>query len=508
MKSLSLPAVSCRAAVTAAVAALALTGCANYSGIKSDRQMSSPAQYESSQSLPSQGGQWPSLDWANQFGDPQLPQLIAEALEGSPSIAQAQARVAKASSYIESSRSALYPKVNGSYSWNREIFSANSIYPSPFGGTWYSENNVLASASWDLDLWGKNRQRLGQAVSQEKAAEADMQQARVILAASVASTYNQLAQLYALRDIAAREIANRQDIGRITNGRVVAGLDTNVERQTANGNIATSQANVTDLDGQITTVRYQLGALLGKGPDRGLQITKPVLTTGNTVTLPDNVPADLVSRRPDIVAARWQVEAEMHDVKEAKAEFFPDVNLSAGFGFDAFGWGKFFTSASRQAQFGPAVHLPIFDAGALRSQLKGRYADFDLDVANYNQTLINALSEVATQISTIRSIDQQSGDAQRALDASTKAYQLAVIRYKAGLSEQLQVLNADQNRLAAEQTVTNLKMRRRDMQIGLIKALGGGFDATQTGLAVPPNDGAADTPAAASAAPTAQAAAN
>jgi NodT family efflux transporter outer membrane factor (OMF) lipoprotein len=510
MKSLSLsaPALSCRAAVTAAVAALALTGCANYSGIKSDKQMSSPAQYESGQSLPSQGGQWPSLDWANQFGDPQLPQLIAEALDGSPSIAQAQARIAKASSYIESSRSALYPKVNGSYSWNREMFSANSIYPPPYGGTWYSENNVLASASWDLDLWGKNRQRLGQAVSQEKATEADLQQARVTLAASVASTYNQLAQLYALRDIAAREIANRQDIGRITNGRVVAGLDTNVERQTANGNIATSQANVTDLDGQITTVRYQLGALLGKGPDRGLQIAKPVLTAGNTVTLPDNVPADLVSRRPDIVAARWQVEAEIHDVKEAKAEFFPDVNLSAGFGFDAFGWGRFLTSASRQMQFGPAVHLPIFDAGALRSQLKGRYADFDLDVANYNQTLINALSEVATQISTIRSIDQQSGDAQRALDASTKAYQLAVIRYKAGLSEQLQVLNADQNRLAAEQTVTNLKMRRRDMQIGLIKALGGGFDATQTGLAVPPNDGAAEAPATASAAPAAQAAAN
>ena len=511
MTSLSLPApaLSCRAAVAAAVTALAFTGCANYSGIKSDKQMTSPAQYESSQSVPSQGGQWPSLDWANQFGDPQLPQLIAEALEGSPSIAQAQARIAKASSYIESSRSALYPHVNGSYSWNREMFSANSIYPPPYGGTWYSENTVLASASWDLDLWGKNHQRLGQAVSQEKAAEAEMQQTRVTLAASVASTYNQLAQLYALRDIAAREIANRQDIGRITNGRVYAGLDTNVERQTANGNIASSQANVTDLDGQITVVRYQLGALLGKGPDRGLQIAKPALTSGNAVTLPDNVPADLVARRPDIVAARWQVEADMHDVKEAKAEFFPDINLSAAAGFDAFGWGRFLTSASRQLQLGPAVHLPIFDAGALRSQLKDRYANFDLNVANYNQTLINALSDVATQIATIRSIDLQSGDAQRALDASTKAYELAVIRYKAGLSEQLQVLNADQNRLAAEQTVTNLKMRRRGMQIGLIEALGGGFDATQTGLAVP-----TDAPAAASAAsgasavPAAQTAAN
>ncbi|MFM0370511.1 efflux transporter outer membrane subunit [Paraburkholderia aspalathi] len=496
MKSLSLsaPALSCRAAVTTAVAALALTGCANYFGIGSDKQMSSPGQYESNQSLPSQGGQWPSLDWANQFGDPQLPQLIAEALEGSPSIAQAQARIAKASSYIESSRSALYPKVNASYSWNREIYSANSIYPPPFGGTWYSENNALASASWDLDLWGKNRQRLGQAVSQERATEADMQQARVTLGASVASAYNQLARLYAQRDIAQREIQNREEIGRITDGRVTVGLDTNVERQTAIGNIATTRANLSDLDGQITVVRYQLGALLGKGPDRGLQIVQPVLASGGAIARPDNLPADLLARRPDIVVARWQVEAALHDVKEAKAEFFPDVNLAATAGFDAFGWGKFFTAGSRQIQFGPAIHLPIFDGGALRSQLKGRYADFDYDVAGYNQTLVNALNDVSTQVASIHSIDRQQADAQRALEASTSAYQLSVVRYKAGLSPQLQVLSADQSRLAAEQTVTDLRMSRRNMQIALIKALGGGFDATKVDLVVPTDARVAQAP--------------
>ena len=474
------------AAVAAAVVAATLGGCANYAGIKSDKQLAQPQSdaLQATQSLPSQGGQWPSFDWAKQFGDPQLPQLIDEALAGSPTIAQAQARIAKASSYIESSRSALYPKVNGSYSWSRELYSSNALYPPPYGGSWYSENNALVSASWDLDLWGKNRARLDQAVSQQKAAEADMQQARVTLAASVAQTYNQLALLYALRDVAQREIANRTDIGRITNGRVLAGLDTNVESRTAEGNIATSQTNLSELDGQITTTRYQLGALLGQGPDRGLKITTPVLNTKTEVTLPDNVPADLISRRPDIVAARWQVEAATSNVKEAKAEFFPDINLSAAAGFDAFGWSRFLNFGSRQFQAGPAIHLPIFDAGALRSQLKGRYADFDLDVANYNQTLINALNDVATQIASIRSVDQQASDAARALDASTHAYQLAVIRYKAGLSQQLQVLTADQNRLANEQTVTNLRMKRRDLQLGLIKALGGGFDAADTNLAI------------------------
>ncbi len=469
----------------AATAAFVMAGCASDAGIKSDKQLTAPASLETTQSLPAQGGQWPSLDWAAQFGDAQLPALIEEALAGSPSIAQAAARIAKAQSYIETSRSNLYPRVTGSYSWTRERLSANGLYPPPFGGNWFSENSVLASASWDLDLWGKNRARLAQALSQEKAAQADMQEARITLASSVARTYNQLAQLYAQRDIAAREIANRKNVSTITNGRVSAGLDTSVEKQTALGNIASTQATLSELDGQISAVRYQLAALLGKGPDRGLAIAVPTLAGDQAVTLPENLPADLIARRPDLVAARWQVEAALSGVKEAKAEFFPDINLAASIGFDAFGWGRFLTAASRQVNAGPAIHLPIFDAGALRAQLKGRYADFDLDVANYNDTLVNALSDVATQVSSIRAVDREMSDAQRALDASAEAYRLAVIRYKAGLSPQLQVLTADINRLSAEQSVTNLKMKRRDAQFALIRALGGGFDASAAGLAPP-----------------------
>jgi len=473
------------AIVVAVWAAIATTGCANYIGIKSDKQIALTSQIETTHSLPAEGGKWPTLDWVAQFGDGQLSQLIDEALEGSPTIAQAQARLAKAQSVIESSRSTLYPQVSGNYSVTRQRFSANGLYPPPYGGSWFTEHNALASASWDLDLWGKNRARLASAISKEKVEEADVQEARIALASSVARTYNLLARFYALRDIAQREISNRKDVSTITNGRVGAGLDTNVEKETALGNIATSQANLSDVDGQITTVRYQLAALLGKGPDRGLSIFEPALASGGAVALPDNLPADLVARRPDIVAARWQVEAAMHDIKEAKAEFFPDINLAAAAGLDSFWWSRFFTASSRQFEAGPAIHLPIFDAGALRAQLKGRYADFDLDVANYNQTLISAFADVATQVASIRAIDGQKDDAQRALDASTEAYRLAVVRYKAGLSPQLQVLNADMNRLSAEQTVTNLKMQRRDLLLALINALGGGFDATAAGNAVP-----------------------
>ena len=262
--------------------------------------------------------------------------------------------------------------------------------------------------------------------------------------------------------------------------------------------MATSQSNLTELDGQITTTRYQLGALLGKGRIAACSIANPI-GESEEVALPDNVPADLVSRRPDLVAARWQVESATHDIKEAKAEFFPDINLAAAFGFDAFGWSKFLQAAAADPG-GPGD--PSADLRRRLSSLavEGPLRRLRPRCANYNQTLINALNDVATQVAAIRSLDRQMGDAERALAAATSAYNLAVIRYKAGLSPQLQVSSADENRLSNEQTVTNLRMKRRDLQIGLIKALGGGFDATSTNLAI---DGSGETHAAASAAPAA-----
>ncbi|HBO81793.1 MAG TPA: MarR family transcriptional regulator, partial [Cupriavidus sp.] len=187
---------------------------------------------------------------------------------------------------------------------------------------------------------------------------------------------------------------------------------------------------------------------------------------------PDNLPADLVARRPDIVAARWRVEATTHDIKVAKAEFYPDINLSAAIGLDAFGWGRFLHAASRTVSAGPAIHLPIFDGGALRAQLKGRYADFDFAVANYNDTLIQALTDVATQLSDIRSVNAQIINAVRADEAAQRALKLAMAQYRAGLTTQLTVLNAQTTALASSQTVTTLRMQRRDRQIALDAALG------------------------------------
>jgi NodT family efflux transporter outer membrane factor (OMF) lipoprotein len=463
-----------KASVTVICAAV-LSACANYAGISSDKQMAQPQSFATQQSIPSDQGHWPATDWADQFGDTQLKALLAEALQGSPTLAQARARIAAAAAYAETAKSSTLPKVGASYSFTREQYSGTASIPPPYAGSWQSENEGLLTASYDLDLWGKNREALKASMSQLQASEADAEVVKLTLTSAIARNYNQLARLYVLHDIAQQEVEQREQIDRITAGRIANGLDTEVERKTAQANLATSRATLASFDGSIVTTRYQLAALLGAGLDRGLSIARPTLGIGDEVRLPDNLPADLVSRRPDLVAARWRVDALTHDVKEAKAEFYPDINLSAAIGLDAFGFGRFLTAASRTANAGPAVHLPIFDGGELRAQLKGRYADFDDAVAGYNQTLVTALSEVATQLAQIRSTDTQLGDAEIAQDAARSAYQLALTQYKAGLTNQLTVLNADTNALAADESVANLKMNRRDQQIALAQALGGGY---------------------------------
>ena len=460
--------------------AAVLSACVNYAGIHSDKQMAQPQQFATTQSLPAESGHWPAADWADQFGDAQLKALIEEALKGSPTIAQARARIAGAQAYADTAMASTLPKVDASYSLTRQQLSGTFDVPPPYAGSWQTQNSGLLSASYDLDLWGKNREALKTAVSQVEASEADAEVVKLTLTTAVARSYNQLARLYVLHDIAQQEVERREQIDRISASRIATGLDTAVERKTSQANLATARSALAALDGSILTTRYQLAALMGEGPDRGLTIARPALGVGDEVRLPDNLPADLVSRRPDIVAARWRVDAITHEVKEAKAEFYPDINLSAAMGLDAFGFGRFLTAASRTASVGPAVHLPIFDAGELRAQLRGRYADFDDAVATYNQTLVTALSSVATQLAQLRSSDVQLGDAQTAQQNAREADDLAITQYKGGLTNQLTVLNADMNTLQADQAVANLLMDRRDQQIALASALGGGYVDTSS----------------------------
>lgn len=464
------------------VAAAVLAGCAAFGDSHSTQTVTEASALATSQTLPAEHGQWPGMDWIDQFQDPQLHALVDEAVKDNPNLQVAFARVEASRAMADVTRSALYPTVGFGADITRQIFSETDLFAgTPLAGRWWNQSHLQANLSYEFDFWGKNRSALEAALSDDHAMEAESQASRLILTTSVARAYARLAALYAQRDVAERAITQRQDLTSLSQQRLAAGLDTQVETTQARGTVAAARTDLQRIDEDIALSRNQIAALLGKGPDRGLSIQKPVLLAHATPQLPDDLTIGLLGRRPDLVAARWRVEASGKEIKVAKAEFLPNITLTGFAGLASLRPEDLFMGISRTMGFGPALHLPIFEGGKLRANLKGKYARYDIAVASYNQTLVDALKETADTMTSIRSVDNQIKTQREALDLAEHAYSLATMRYKAGLGTQLTVLNAESNVLQQRRLATDLQARRLDLQMALMKALGGGYEEPQEG---------------------------
>jgi len=360
---------------------------------------------------------------------------------------------------------------------NRQRYSATGIFPAPIGGSYYTQSQLALQFSYEIDFWGKNRAAYDAALGQARAAEVDAFAARLLLSAAVAHAYAQLGHAFEQLDVAQATLEQRQAIYDLTRQRLAAGLDTKVELKQAEASIPAARQRIAQLEEDIALARHQLAALAGKGPDRGLSIERP-RAEARPVALPSALPADLIGRRPDIVAQRWRVEAARRDVDSAKAQFYPNVNLAALIGVQTVSYGKLLSSDSRIPQGGAALLLPIFDGGRLRGNLGVTDADYDLAVEQYNQTVLDAVREVVDRLTSLRSVDTQSGEAGLGLSAAEEAYSVAVARYRAGLGNYLQVLAAETQVLEQKTLGADLRFRELDLSIDLIRALGGGYEET------------------------------
>jgi NodT family efflux transporter outer membrane factor (OMF) lipoprotein len=225
----------------------------------------------------------------------------------------------------------------------------------------------------------------------------------------------------------------------------------------------------------IDAARSALSVLLGKGPDRGREIGRPQLLPPAALQVPADLPVNLLGHRADLVAARWQVEASGQDIKAAKAEFLPNLGLTALAGVIGFGGSNILNLPSRFFSVAPALSLPIFNGGRLRYNLRGKDALYDLAVARYNQALVKAVNEVADDVDALASLQQQANAEQRALQAARRAWKLAEQRYQAGVGSYLEALTVRQQLLLAEQRMAALDAQRSDQSVQLIQALGGGY---------------------------------
>jgi NodT family efflux transporter outer membrane factor (OMF) lipoprotein len=459
-----------------AVLFVSMAGCASHGGIEPRSALMDPATLKAEASLAQADKEgWPQLDWWKRFGDAQLEALIEEGLAGSPNIRLAQARLDQASAAARIAGAPLSPQVGASADVTRQRFSENYIFPPPIGGATFTTTQLALNANYELDFWGKNRSAYDAALGRVRAAEAESFAARVVLASALASVYVQLERSYEQLDIARHTLEDREKVQSLTNDRVRAGLDSRLELKQVETSIPAARARVAQAEEAIALSRNQLAALVGKGPDRGLEIQRPNLRLA-AVALPSNLPADLLGRRPDIVASRLRAEAAGKDISSAKAAFYPDINLSALIGVQSVSPSRLLEAGSLIPSVGAAVRLPILEGGRLRGTLAARDAEYDVAVEQYNQALADALREVVDQLTSIRSVQTQRVEADKALAAAEEAYSLALTRYKAGIGSLLQVLTAETQVLEQRSLRTEIHSRELALSINLIRALGGGFD--------------------------------
>ena len=466
----------------AIVMALALAGCANMSGIEPQSRLAS----SEAVGLGTNAGQPIAVpdQWWREFGDPQLDRLIGQALQDNPNLKLARARLARAQAVTEVANAASLPQVNGSLDVTRQRFTATGIVPPPLGGSTLNLGTLQLSASWELDFFGKNQAALDAALNAAQAAQADTQAARVLLASNVARTYFQLARINDQLTVAKRLLAEREESLRLVQDRVRAGLDTQLELRQGEGALPETRQQIEALQEQATLARNALAALTGQG-NRAVVSGAPSLASARQIALPTELPADLLGRRADIVAARWRVEAAAHDVKSARAQFFPNINLMAFAGLSSIGLGRLLDAGSRQWGVGPAIRLPIFDAGRLRANLRGKTADLDAAVESYNAAVLDAIHDVADQVASSQSIARQQAQQRDAQAATEGAYQIALQRYRAGLGTYLNVLSAEGAVLNQRRLGVDLAGRALDNQVALMRALGGGMRSNTDTPATP-----------------------
>ena len=472
------PMLSPRSLLTGALL-LAVAGCANYSGIDSKAELRKPETFATQQTFAGTTGDWPAAQWWRQFQDAQLNALMDEAMAHSPSLEAAAARVRAARAYTGVTRSAEYPVIDASGDISYQKFSKNWIYPSPYGGASMFNNTLHLNASYDLDFWGRNRAGVKSAVSQQREAEAEQQSTALLLTSSIAKTYIEFDRLLTERDVVARSLQQREKIFALTQQRLDAGLDNRAELKQAESELPVLRGQLAQVDEAIGAVRNALAELVGAGPDRGLKIERPHLALAAApIALPPNLPVDLLGRRPDIVAARWQAEAAQQEVAVAKAEFYPNISLTGYIGASSLGLDKLLRSGSEENGIGPALSLPIFAGGRLRQNLKRQYAAYDSAVANYNTTLTAALRDVADQLNGLHWLQARQREQRNAAAIAHTALDLATARYKAGLGNYLSVLNAETTVLAQDRLGVELGAQAMALRVNLIKALGGGYDTT------------------------------
>ncbi|SUJ19833.1 Outer membrane protein oprM precursor [Sphingomonas paucimobilis] len=423
-----------------------------------------------------------AVEWWRGLGDAQLDRIVADALSGNPSLDVALARVRQAESVLASRRADNGPDVSLDAQEQYSRISGRYTIPPPFAGTTQWLGQAQANLNWTIDLFGRQAAAIQAARASTRAAALDVTAARLAIASSVTQTYVELARAERQAAIARSTIATRTNSLSLTQARIRNNLASRLDATSAQTLLAQAQVALARAEAQAALSRNALAALAGRGLDYPATIAPTHLTFDTALPMPATVPADLLSRRPDIAAALTRIEAANAGQEVARKAFLPNVNLMALAGFQAVGLGNLLTADAGTIGAGPAIHLPIFDSGRLRAGLAGATAALDLATADYNDRVVGAVREAADAVTRSRAIATERSRQRDVVRGLAETRRLNAIRVSSGLQSQLGLIDPDIRQLEAEQADINLAADAVQARIALAVALGGGFSSSSQGI--------------------------
>jgi NodT family efflux transporter outer membrane factor (OMF) lipoprotein len=405
--------------------------------------------------------------WWTLFNDPVLNDLQARLPQANLSLQMSAAAVATAQAALGSSQAALLPTVSVSGGANR---SAN-VSTSP-KGTSYSVQGSLSS--WEIDLWGRLGANVDAATARLQASQDTLAQTRLSLQATLSQTYFSLRTFEAQRDMLAQTARAYAKSLELTQNRYQGGVASAADVAQAQTQLKSTQAQQVEAQLQRSQLEHALATLVGQ-PAAAFRLPASTVEGGlpTPPTVPVQLPAKLLERRPDIAAAERQVAAANALIGVADSAFFPALMLSTSGGFRANDLGNLIQSANKFWSIGPSLVLGVFDGGARKAASASARASYDQTVATYKQTVLTALQEVEDNLVAASALEEEATLQQAALTAARRSLEIAQNQYKAGTVSYLNVVTAQTSVLSAEGNLLNVRNRRLAAVNVLLKNLAG-----------------------------------
>jgi multidrug efflux system outer membrane protein len=421
-------------------------------------------------------------NWWEIFGDTELNELEGQAAAANQQLKVAVARLAEVRAQLDVTRAGLFPNVAISGAAIRQRTSPNA--PSSTTGqaigqaSTYNTFTVPLDLSYEIDLWGRVRRSIESARAQAQASSDDLETIKLMIQAEVAVDYFSLRALDAQKGVLNSSVEVFTKSLQLTRNLRAGGAVSDLDVAQAQTVLKTTQAHLPAVVLQRTQFEHALAVLVGQ-PASTFRVSEHALSTAPPL-IPSEMPSALLERRPDISAAERRMASANASIGVAKAAFFPTVQLNGLAGFESLNAGTLFNWSSRLWAVGPSVTLPLFEGGKLRAGLLFAQASYDEMVATYRQSVLTAFSEVEDSLAAQTLLANQYAAESEALVAARKQLEIVNNQYRDGLITYLEVATAESTTLNVEFTTTALRGQQLVAAVTLVKALGGGWQATTT----------------------------